>query len=80
MRDWYIRWAQGFYGNLNRELTAFMAWWSESMMIAPGLLSKQKKEVQGAEGRGLGGGRDWNVGRWDGLEGGKDGRGRVGRD
>ena len=50
------------------------------MMIAPGLLSKQKKEVQGAEGRGLGGGRDWNVGRWDGLEGGKEGTGRAGRD
>ena len=50
------------------------------MMIAPGLVSKQKKEVQGAEGRGLGGGRDWNVGRWDGLEGGNEGAGRAGRD
>ena len=50
------------------------------MMIAPGLLSKQKKEVQGAEGRGLEEGKDWKVGRWDGLEGGKEGRGRVERD
>ena len=66
---------QGFYGNLNPELTAFMAWCSEFMRIAPGLVIKQKKEVQEAEGRGLEEGRVWKVGRdcWDGLEGGKEG-------
>ena len=52
------------------------------MMIAPGLVSKQKKEVHGAEGRGLEEGRDWKVGRdcWEGLEGGKEGAEGAGRE
>merc|ERR1712233_287678 len=67
--------AQGFSGNLN----PFMAWWSESMMIAPGLVRKQKKEAHGAGGLGLVGGRDWKVGRnwWEGLEGGREGAGNA---
>ena len=59
-----------------------MAWWIESMMSAPGLVSKQRNEVQEVEGRGLeegkveglglGEGKDWKVGPdcWgDGLAG-----------
>ena len=70
-----------------------MAWWIESMMSAPGLVSKQRNEVQGVEGRGLGEGKvegrglgegkDWKVGPdcWgDGLAGMEEGvmRGREG--
>ena len=70
-----------------------MAWWIESMMSAPGLVSKQRNEVQEFEGRGLGEGKveglglgegkDWNVGPdcWgDGLAGMEEGvmRGREG--
>ena len=70
-----------------------MAWWIESMMSAPGLVSKQRNEVQEVEGRGLGEGKvegrglgegkDWKVGPdcWgDGLAGMEEGvmRGREG--
>ena len=70
-----------------------MAWWIESMMSAPGLVSKQRNEVQvvegrglgegKVEGRGLGEGKDWKVGPdcWgDGLAGMEEGvmRGREG--
>ena len=63
-----------------------MAWWIESMMSAPGLVSKQRNEVQvvegrglgegKVEGRGLGEGKDWKVGPdcWgDGLAGMEEG-------
>ena len=71
-----------------------MAWWIESMMSAPGLVSKQRNEVQEVEGRGLGEGKveglglgegkDWNVGPdcWgDGLAGMEEGvmRGLAGK-
>ena len=69
-----------------------MAWWIESMMSAPGLVSKQRNEVQEVEGRGLGEGKveglglgegkDWNVGPdcWgDGLAGMEEG-GMSGRE
>ena len=43
-----------------------MAWWIESMMSAPGLVSKQRNEVQGVEGRGLGEGKVEGRGRGEG--------------
>ena len=45
-----------------------MAWWIESMMSAPGLVSKQRNEVQEVEGRGLGEGKVEGLGRGDGKD------------